>query len=112
MMCSRKSLCPLPAQAAGRCVVGVSNPCAVAWLPAFSLRVDRDRITKPGGLEAIMHETGYSRGAVCSALEELASASLIRRLRQHRGADRYRVLGYAWFGEQPAPALWESEYEK
>jgi len=78
----------------------------------LALHVDRDGIAKPGGIEAIMHETGYSRGAVCSALEELASAGLIRRLRQHRGADQYRVLGYAWFGEQPAPALWESEYEK
>jgi len=74
--------------------------------------VDRDRIARPGGIETIMHETGYSRGAVCSALEYLESAELIRKLRQHRGADAYQVLGYAWFGDQPAEALWESESKK
>jgi len=78
----------------------------------LSLHVDRDRIARPGGIETIMHETGYSRSAVCSALEYLESAGLIRKLRQHQVADRYRVLGYAWFGDQPAEALWESKSKK
>ena len=78
----------------------------------LSLHVDRDGIAKPGGIETIMHETGYSRGAVCSALQDLERAGLIRKLRQHHGADQYQVLGYAWFGTQPAPALWESKSRK
>ena len=75
----------------------------------LSLHVDRDGIAKPGGIETIMHETGYSRGAVCSALQDLCRAGLIRKLRRHHGAVQYQVLGYAWFGQQPAPALWESK---
>ena len=75
----------------------------------LALHVDRDGIAKPGGIEAIMHETGYSRGAVCSALDDLDRAGLIRKVRQHHGADQYEVLGYAWFGKSPAPALWESK---
>lgn len=78
----------------------------------LSLHVDRNGIAKPGGIETIMHETAYSRGAVCSALEYLQSAGLISRLRQHRGADQYQVLGYAWFGQKPAPALWEPGSKK
>ena len=76
----------------------------------LSLHVDRDGIAKPGGIETIMHETGYSRGAVCSALQHLDRAGLIRKLRWHRDADRVQVLGYAWFGQQPA--LWESNSRK
>jgi hypothetical protein len=78
----------------------------------LSLHVDRDGIARPGGIETIMHETAYSRGAVCSALEYLESAGLIQKLRRHHGADEYQVLGYAWFGQQPAPALWEAKSEK
>ena len=77
----------------------------------LSLHVDRDGIAKPGGIETIMRETGYSRSAVCSALKDLGRAGLIRKLRQHQGADQYQVLGYAWFGQEPAPALWELKSE-
>lgn len=73
----------------------------------LALHVDRDGIAKPGGIEAIMHETDYSRGAVCSALADLDGAGLIKKIPQHHGPDHYAVLGYAWFGQQPAPALWE-----
>ena len=79
----------------------------------LALHVDRDGIAKPGGIEAIMHETGYSRGAVCSALDALDHAGLIDKIPTHHGADQYRVRGYAWFGQAPAPALWEeSKYKK
>jgi hypothetical protein len=78
----------------------------------LSLHVDRDAIAKPGRIETIMHETGCSRGAVCSALQDLGRAGLIRKLRRHHGADRVPVLGYAWSGQQPAPAQWESKSRK
>ena len=77
----------------------------------LSLHVDRVGIAKPGGIETIMRETGYSRSAVCSALKDLGRAGLIRKLRQHQGADQYQVLGYAWFGQEPAPARWELKSE-
>lgn len=75
----------------------------------LALHVDRDAVAKPGGIEAIMHETRYGRGAVCSALSELERAGLIEKIRSHHGPDQYRVLGYAWFGQRPAPALWETK---
>lgn len=75
----------------------------------LALHVDRDGVAKPGGIEAIMHETKYGRGAVCSALGELERAGLIEKIRSHHGPDRYRILGYAWFGQKPAPALWETK---
>jgi len=78
----------------------------------LALHVDRDGIAKPGGIEAIMHETDYARGSVCRALDDLDRAGLIRKVRQHHEADQYQVLGYAWFGQQPAPALWESKSKK
>lgn len=73
----------------------------------LALHVDRDGIAKPNGIEAIMYETGYSRGAVCSALADLADHGLIEKIPTHHGPDQYRVLGYAWFGQEPAPSLWE-----
>ena len=73
----------------------------------LALHVDRDGIAKPGGIEAIMTETDYSRGAVCSALAELDRSGYIEKIPQFRGADWYVVRGYAWFGQKPAPALWE-----
>jgi hypothetical protein len=75
----------------------------------LALHLDRDGVAVPGGIEAIMRETGYSRGAVCSALGALESLGLIRKHRTHRGPDRYSVLGYAWFGRRPGPSLWESK---
>lgn len=78
----------------------------------LALHVDRDGIAKPGGIEAIMHETRYSRGAVCSALADLERAGLIVKMPTHHGPDHYQVLGYAWFGQQPAPSLWELSKSK
>lgn len=78
----------------------------------LSLHVDRNGIAKPGGIDAIMHETRYSRGSVCSALQYLERAGLIRKLSQYHGSDHFQVLGYAWFGQKPAPALWESKSRK
>ena len=75
----------------------------------LALHVDRDGIAKPGGIEAIMRETGYGRGAVCSALGDLDDLGLIDKISDHHGPDQYRVLGYAWFGQRPAPALWETK---
>ena len=73
----------------------------------LALHVRANGIADPGGIETIMHETDYSRGAVCSALRYLESCGLIEKVSQYRRADKYRVLGYAWFGQQPARALWE-----
>lgn len=75
----------------------------------LALHVDRNGIAAPGGIEAIMSETDYSRGAVCSALEKLEKLGLIETIPVYRAANKYRVLGYAWFGQRPAPALWESK---
>ena len=74
----------------------------------LALHVDRYGISAPG-LERIMQETGYtSRSTVCSALEDLARLRLVEKLDPDRwGKTRYRVLGYAWFGRDPAPALFE-----
>lgn len=80
----------------------------------LALHVDANGIAKPGGIEAIMVETDYSRGAVCSALDDLESIGLIDKIPQFRGADQYRLRGYAWFGKcDPAPALFEmSKFKK
>jgi hypothetical protein len=89
-----------------------------AKLPIFlclALHVDSDGLSAPG-IERIMRETGLARSTVCSALRELASPplSLIEKMPGQgrlgrRGPDRYRILGYAWFGNNPAPALFELE---
>ena len=80
----------------------------------LALHVDANGIARPGGIEAIMRETDYSRGSVCRALDELESLGLIDKIPQFRGADAYRVRGYAWFGKSdPAPSLFElSKFEK
>jgi len=73
----------------------------------LALHVDRDGVAYPG-IETIMKETAYSRSVVCNALLELARLGLVEKTRRpQRGADEYAVKGYAWFGQQPAPALWE-----
>lgn len=76
----------------------------------LALHVDRDGIAFPG-IETIMQETGYSRSVVCSALDELVRLGLISKLSSPRsgGTDEYQVNGYAWFGNTPAPALWEAK---
>lgn len=74
----------------------------------LALHCDRDSIACPG-IEAIMRETGYGRATVCSALDELEALALIQKTGKTSrwGTDQYQVRGYAWFGRQPAPALWE-----
>jgi hypothetical protein len=74
----------------------------------LALHVDKWGISSPG-IERIMQETGYgSRSTVCSALDDLARLRLVEKLPPSQwGTDRYRVLGYAWFGRDPAPALFE-----
>ena len=74
----------------------------------LALHVDRHRVAKPG-IESIMRETGYSRGVVCSALDELETLGLVTKLSSRRGTDQYQLKGYAWFGTRPAPSLWEEE---
>jgi hypothetical protein len=77
------------------------------WL-CLALHVDRHGISAPG-IETIMEETGYnSRTTVCRALAGLVRSGLVDKLDPGRwGKDRYRIRGYAWFGRNPAPALWE-----
>ena len=81
------------------------------WL-CLALHVDRNGISAPG-IASIMRETGYgSKSTVCSALAYLCSPEvhLVERLPAGRwGADRYRILGYAWFGREPAAALFEMD---
>lgn len=72
----------------------------------LALHVDRDGVASPG-IETIMQETGYSRSIVCNALEDLVRLGLVSKRAAYRGADEYLVNGYAWFGQTPAPALWE-----
>ena len=73
----------------------------------LALHVGRDGLAAPG-IKAIMRETGFSRVPVCRSLEELETLGLIERMpSEQRMNDRYRVLGYAWFGDEPAPSLWE-----
>lgn len=74
----------------------------------LALHVDRHRVAKPG-IESIMRETGYSRGVVCSALDDLETLGLLTKLSTCRGTDQYQLKGYAWFGTRPAPSLWEEE---
>lgn len=78
----------------------------------LALHVDRDGVAHPG-IETIMRETGYSRPAVCSALDSLEELGLVaKRDAVYMGPDEYVVNGYAWFGQNPAPALWEVHSEK
>jgi len=73
--------------------------------------LDSDNIAHPG-VSLIMRETGLARSTVCSALDELCSPRfrVLEKLPSRgRGPNRYRVLGYAWFGSKPAPALYEEE---
>lgn len=78
----------------------------------LALHVDRDGVASPG-IETIMSETDYSRPAVCSALDDLEELGLItKRPAVYMGPDEYLVNGYAWFGQNPAPALWELKAPK
>lgn len=79
------------------------------WL-SLALHVDRNGISSPG-IDRIMQETGYtSRSTVCSALDDLVRLGVVEKLSSNPwGNDEYRVLGYAWFGREPAPALFELE---
>jgi len=72
----------------------------------LALHVDRDGVAYPG-VQTIMRETGYSRSVVCSALGTLVDLGLMAKRRAHRGNDEYIIQGYAWFGTDPAPCLWE-----
>jgi hypothetical protein len=76
----------------------------------LALHVDRHGIASPG-IDRICEETGYSsRSTVCSALEDLVRLRIVEKLSPAKwGTDRYRVLGYAWFGPAPAPSLFELE---
>jgi hypothetical protein len=79
------------------------------WV-CLALHMDKYGVSSPG-VSLIMEETGYhSRTTVCSALEDLVHRRLVEKLNPNRyGNDRYRILGYAWFGRDPAPALFELE---
>jgi len=72
----------------------------------LALHVDRDGVAYPG-VQTIMQETGYSRSVVCNALAELVRLGLVTKRSAQRGTDEYVLNGYAWFGQQPAPAFWE-----
>jgi len=74
----------------------------------LALHVDRDGVACPG-VDTIMRETGYSRSVVCNALDSLVRSGIVAKRATFRGADEYVVRGYAWFGQEPAPALWEAE---
>ena len=82
------------------------NSNSLSVFLCLALHVDRHRVAKPG-IEAIMRETGYSRGVVCNALDELETLGLVTKLSTCRGTDPYQLEGYAWFGARPAPSLWE-----
>ena len=56
-----------------------------------------------------MRETGYARTSICEALDELESLRLISKRACREAADEYTLLGYAWWGLTPAPALYELE---
>jgi hypothetical protein len=82
---------------------------SVWW--CLALRVDRDGISEPT-VEQICEDTGYSRRQVLEALARLCSPEvpLLAKLpRGGRQPHQYRLLGYAWFGDRPAPALFEEE---
>lgn len=73
----------------------------------LALHMDKDGVAYPG-IETIMNETGYTgRATVCSALDTLVDLGLCTKRSSYRGNDEYIVNGYAWFGKQAAPALWE-----
>jgi hypothetical protein len=86
---------------------------------SLALHMDADGTAAPG-IERIMRETGLARGTVCRALDDLGSPplSLIEKVpvpqdKRPRGCIRmpncYKILGYAWWGAKPAPALYEEE---
>ncbi len=77
----------------------------------LALHLDTGGVAAPG-IETIMRETGYARGAVCSALTTLVRLGLVTRRTGYRRATGYVVNGYAWFGRRPAPALFEEAESK
>jgi len=69
----------------------------------LALHVDADGIAHPG-IKRICDETGYCRRAVIDALAYLdEQVHVLERLpSDNRAVSRYRVQGYAWFGNSPA----------
>jgi len=57
-----------------------------------------------------MRETRYSRSVVCNGLAHLVDLGLVTRRKRQSGPDEYIINGYAWFGQKPAPSLWEEKF--
>lgn len=76
---------------------------------SLALHLDADGTTGPG-IDRICKETRYGRTTVIAALNllehDIGIIEKLPRTRRDR-CDRYRVLGYAWFGRKPAKALFE-----
>lgn len=75
----------------------------------LALHVDAQGVAHPG-IDRICEETGYCRRAVIDALDYLVGTiQFVERLPSNAGAtSRYRVQGYAWFGNSPATNLLEN----
>jgi hypothetical protein len=77
----------------------------------LALHADNDRTSAPG-LDRIERETGFCRTTIIRALREMSSPALPMLERLPPTAwrtSRYRILGYAYYGSTPAPALFEEE---
>ena len=74
----------------------------------LALHVDGEGVAHPG-VKRICDETGYSQRAVIDALAFLdEEMHLLEKLPSDTGAvSRYRVNGYAWFGNCPAANVLE-----
>jgi len=70
--------------------------------------VNKYHVASPS-IETIMRQTGYSRGVVCSAIAELERLGLIAKRPRHNQSTEYVINGYAWFGSDPAPCLFEEQ---
>ena len=73
---------------------------------SLALHLNDSSVASPG-IETIMRETNYARGAVCSALATLENLGLVTKRPCHHRPTEYIVNAYAWWGRHPAPALFE-----
>jgi len=85
--------------------------CKGAPLPVLVClwcHVNKQGVAWPS-IETIMRETGYSRGVVCNAIAKLEHLGLIIKRPRYNQTTEYIITAYAWFGSNPAPALFEEQ---
>jgi len=71
---------------------------------AIALHANNESEAWPS-IDTIMRQTGYSRPAVCSALDELVELGFIEKRRRKHESTLYTIKGYIWYGSESKPTL-------